>query len=136
VRQLVSIDPQQAERFLEASRSNRRRCPRDLNYSTRTHLYPGILSLSYKNIPRTSGDPLARHLFSIGQDVSLHSSIYVPAASQGVHRIIAILPDGGEEPRYLIKFGAGPAMRVVSQRDVKAHVAESGSAEAVFSQAS
>jgi hypothetical protein len=79
---------------------------------------------------------LARHLFSIGQDVSLHSSIFVPAASQGVHRIIASLPDGGEEPRYLIKFGAGPAMRVVSEHDVKAHVAASGSAEAVFSQAS
>jgi hypothetical protein len=79
---------------------------------------------------------LARHLFSVGQDVSLHSSIFVPASSQGVHRIIAILPDGGEEPRYLIKFGAGATTRVVSQHDVKAHVAESGSAEAVFSRAS
>jgi hypothetical protein len=79
---------------------------------------------------------LARHLFSVGQDVSLHSSIYVPASSRGVHRIIAILPDGGEEPRYLIKFGAGSATRVVSQHDVKAHVADSGSAEAVFAQAS
>jgi hypothetical protein len=79
---------------------------------------------------------LARHLFSIGQDVSLHSSIFVPAASQGVHRIIAVLPDGGEEPRYLIKFGAGPATRVVSQQDIKARVADSGSAEAVFAQAS
>jgi hypothetical protein len=79
---------------------------------------------------------LARHLFSIGQDVSLHSSIFVPASSQGVHRIIAILPDGGEEPRYLIKFGAGPATRVVSQHDINAHVATSGSAEAVFSRAS
>ena len=68
--------------------------------------------------------------------MKLNSSIYIPAASQGVHRIIAILPDGGEEPRYLIKFGAGPATRVVSQHDVKAHVGESGSAEAVFSQAS
>jgi hypothetical protein len=78
---------------------------------------------------------LARHLFSVGQDVSLHSSIFVPASSQGAHRIIAILPDGGEEPRYLIKFGAGTATRVVSQQDIKAHAAESGSAEAVFARA-
>jgi hypothetical protein len=78
---------------------------------------------------------LARHLFSVGQDVSLHSSIFVPASSQGAHRIIAILPDGGEKPRYLIKFGAGPATRVVSQHDVKGHVGESGSAEAVFAKA-
>ena len=54
------------------------------------------------------GHRLALYLFSIGQDVSLHSSIFVPASSQGVQRIIAILPNGGEEPRYLIKFGAGP----------------------------
>jgi hypothetical protein len=92
----------------------------------RAPLYPSISSLYCKNISRTSGDPLARHLFSIGQDVSLHASIFVPASSQGVHRIIAILPDGGEEPRYLIKFGAGPATRVVSQHDIKADVAESG----------
>jgi hypothetical protein len=104
--------------------------------STRALLYPSISSLYCKNISRTSGDPLARHLFSVGQDVSLHSSIFVPASSQGAHRIVAILPDGGEEPRYLIKFGAGPATRVVSQHDVKAHVGDSGSAEAVFSQAS
>jgi hypothetical protein len=78
---------------------------------------------------------LARHLFSIGQDVSLHSQIFVPASSQGTHRILAILPDGGEEPRYLIKFGAGPATRVVGQHDIKAHVPGSGSAEAVFAQA-
>jgi hypothetical protein len=87
------------------------------------------------DIPHTSGEPLARHLFSVGQDVSLHSSIFVPASAQGAHRIIAILPDGGEEPRYLIKFGAGPATRVVSEHDIKAHAAESGSAEAVFAQA-
>jgi hypothetical protein len=87
-----------------------------------------------KGIPRTSGDPLARHLFSVGQDVTLHSSIFVPASSPGAHRIIAILPDGGEEPRYLIKFG--PATRVVSQHDIKAHIAGSGSAAAVFAQAS
>jgi hypothetical protein len=79
---------------------------------------------------------LPRHLFSVGQDVSLHSSLYVPTASQGVHRIVAILPDGGEEPRYLIKFGAGSTTRVVSQHDVKAHVAPTDSAEAVFSRAS
>jgi hypothetical protein len=79
---------------------------------------------------------LARHLFSIGQDVSLHSAIFVPASSQGAHRIIAILPDGGEEPRYLIKYGAGATTRVVSQHDIKAHVAASGSAEAVISRAS
>jgi hypothetical protein len=79
---------------------------------------------------------LARHLFSIGQDVSLHSSIFVPASAQGAHRIIAILPDGGEEPRYLIKFGAGATTRVVSQHDIKAHVGGSASAEAVFAQAS
>jgi hypothetical protein len=72
----------------------------------------------------------------MGQDVSLHSSIFVPASSQGAHRIIAILPDGGEEPRYLIKFGAGPATRVVSQHDIKADIGESGSAETVFSRAS
>ena len=65
----------------------------------------------------------------------MHSSIFVPASSQGTHRIIAILPDGGEEPRYLIKFGVGPATRVVSEHDIKAHVATSGSAEAVFAKA-
>jgi hypothetical protein len=65
-----------------------------------------------RTFPRTSDDPLARHLFyigqdvslSIGQDVSLHSQIFVPASSQGAHRIIAILPDGGEEPRYLMQI--------------------------------
>jgi hypothetical protein len=99
-------------------------------------LFQHFIPIYGKNISHTSGDPLARHLFSVGQDVSLHSQIFVPAASQGTHRIIAILPDGGEEPRYLIKFGAGPATRVVSQHDIKAHVAASGSAEAVFAQAS
>jgi hypothetical protein len=79
---------------------------------------------------------LARHLFSVGQDVSLHASIFVPASAQGTHRIVAILPDGGEEPRYLIKYGAGATTRVVSQHDIKAHVATSGSAEAVFARAS